>query len=61
MTLNMQALVALTHRFIPSMRQRNSGSIINVDSGACFQPVPYMATYAASKAFVGSFSEAIAE
>lgn len=61
MTLNMQALVALTHRFIPPMRQRNSGSIINVGSGAGFQPVPYMATYAASKAFVGSFSEAIAE
>jgi short-subunit dehydrogenase len=43
------------------MRERKSGTIINVSSAAGFQPIPFMATYAASKAFVSSFSEAIAE
>jgi short-subunit dehydrogenase len=41
------------------MRERKSGTIINVASTAGFQAVPYMATYAASKAFVLSFSEAL--
>ena len=59
--LNISALVALTHRFLPAMRERKSGTIINVASTASFQPVPFMATYAATKAFVRSFSEAIAE
>ena len=43
------------------MRTRKKGSIINVASTAGFQPVPFMATYAATKAFVLSFSEAIWE
>jgi short-subunit dehydrogenase len=43
------------------MRDRRSGTIINVSSAAGFQPLPFMATYAATKAFVTSFSEAIAE
>ncbi len=55
------ALVALTHRYIHRMRANKSGTIINVSSTASFQPLPYMATYAATKAFVTSFSEAIAE
>ncbi len=59
--LNITAVVALTHRFLPPMRARKSGVIINVASTASFQPVPFMATYAATKAFVRSFSEAIAE
>jgi len=59
--LNIQALVALTHRYLQKMRERKSGVIINVASTASFQPVPFMATYAATKAFVRSFSEAIAE
>jgi uncharacterized protein len=59
--LNITALVDLTHRFLGPMRERKSGTIINVASTAGFQPVPYMATYAASKAFVLSFSEALAE
>ncbi len=59
--LNVQSLVALTHRYLPKMRERQSGVIINVASTASFQPVPFMATYAATKAFVRSFSEAIAE
>src|SRR3979409_570606 len=59
--LNVRALVELTHRFLIPMRQRKNGSIINVASTAAFQPVPFMATYAATKAFVLSFSEALWE
>lgn len=59
--LNIAALVALTHRYLQQMRERKSGVIINVSSAAGFQPIPFMATYAASKAFVTAFSEAIAE
>jgi len=59
--LNVMVLVALTHRYLQGMRERKSGTIINVSSTASFQPVPFMATYAATKAFVTSFSEAIAE
>lgn len=61
MQLNMQALVALTHHYLIPMRDRRQGIIINVASMACFQPSPFMATYAASKAFVRSFTEAVAE
>jgi short-subunit dehydrogenase len=43
------------------MRERQRGTIINVASTAGFQAVPYMATYAATKAFVLSFSEALSE
>jgi hypothetical protein len=59
--LNISVLVALTYRYLQKMRERKSGTIINVASTASFQPVPFMATYAATKAFVRSFSEAIAE
>lgn len=59
--LNIRALVALTHRYLQGMRKRKRGTIINVSSGAGFQPIPFMSTYAATKAFVTSFSEAIAE
>src|SRR6185369_3688480 len=57
--LNIRALVDLTHRFLLPMRERKRGTIINVASTAAFQAVPYMATYAATKAFVLSFSEAL--
>ena len=57
--LNITAVVDLTHRFLAPMRERRRGTIINVASTAAFQPVPYMATYAATKAFVLSFSEAL--
>ena len=59
--LNIRSLVELTHRFLAPMRERKSGAIINVASTAGFQPVPFMATYAATKAFVLSFSEALWE
>src|SRR5260370_2884113 len=57
--VNVQALVALTHHFGEAMAARGNGGIINVASNASFQPVPYMAAYAATKAFVLHFSEAI--
>jgi len=59
--LNVRALVDLTHRFLIPMRKRNQGTIINVASTAGFQSVPFMTTYAATKAFVLSFSEALSE
>src|SRR5258706_3788544 len=59
--LNVRSLVELTHRFLVPMREKKRGSIINVASTAGFQPVPFIATYAATKAFVLSFSEALAE
>ena len=59
--LNIKTLVELTYRFLVPMRELKQGTIINVASTAGFQPVPFMATYAASKAFVLSFSEALWE
>lgn len=59
--LNVRAVVDLTYRFLAPMRERKRGTIINVASTAGFQAVPFMATYAATKAFVLSFSEALAE
>lgn len=59
--LNIRSLVALTHRYLAAMRERKGGMIVNVSSTAGFQPIPFMATYAATKAFVSSFSEALAE
>jgi short-subunit dehydrogenase len=58
--LNIGALVGLTHRYLGPMRERRKGTIINISSGAGFQPIPFMATYAATKSFVTAFSEAIA-
>ena len=59
--LNVKSLVDLTYRFLGPMRERRQGTIINVASTAAFQAVPFMATYAATKAFVLSFSEALWE
>ena len=56
--LNVGVLVELTHLFLPMLESRQGG-VINVASTAAFQPVPYMAIYAATKAFVLSFSEAL--
>jgi uncharacterized protein len=58
--VNVEALVAMTAAFLPAMVERGRGAIINVASMAAFQPIPSQATYAASKAFVLSFSEAVA-
>jgi short-subunit dehydrogenase len=56
--LNVTALVELTHVFIAELLERKGG-VINVSSIAAFQPIPFFSTYAASKAFVQSFSEAL--
>lgn len=57
--LNILSLVDLTYQFLPQMQQRGSGTIINIGSIASFYPLPYMSVYAATKAFVLSFSEAL--
>lgn len=57
--LNISVLVDLTHRALQGMKARKSGSILNIASTAAFQPIPYFSVYAATKAFVLSFSEAI--
>src|SRR6185312_10221033 len=57
--VNVRALVELTHGVLPGMRERGRGAIMQVASTAAFQPLPYMATYAATKAFVLSFSLAL--
>ena len=57
--LNISALTELNYRFLPGMMQRGHGGIINVASVAAFQPVAYMGAYAASKAYVLHFSEAL--
>ncbi len=59
--VNIAALVALTHAVAPDMLARSAGAIINVASTLAFQPDPYMAVYGATKAFVLSFSSALAE
>jgi len=58
--VNVAALVALTHRFAGPMRARGFGKILNIASTAGFQSGPFMASYYATKAFVISFSEALA-
>jgi short-subunit dehydrogenase len=58
--LNVTSLVALTRLLLPAMVERRDGTIINVASTAAFQAVPYMSTYAATKAFVLSFTEGLA-
>lgn len=59
--LNISGLLVLTHAIGNELVARGSGGIINVSSGAAFQPMPYQASYAATKAFVLSFTEALAE
>lgn len=57
--LNVVAVVDLTHALLPRMLTAGTGGIINVASLGGFQPAPYLAVYAASKAFVLSFSQAL--
>ncbi|MEA2310105.1 MAG: uncharacterized protein QOE28_73 [Solirubrobacteraceae bacterium] len=58
---NCEAVVALTGRYLPAMAQRHRGAVLNIASLISFQPVPFQATYGATKAFVLSFTEAIHE
>lgn len=59
LNLNVQALTHLTRLFLPGMLERKTGGILNVASTAGFQPIPRLAVYAATKAFVLNFSEAL--
>ena len=59
--LNVTGLMALTHDIGSRMLERGSGGILNIASSAAFQPMPYQASYGATKAFVLSFTEAVAE
>src|SRR6201995_1385275 len=60
-TLNALALMELTHAALPGMVERGAGAVLNIASIAGFQPIPYMAVYSATKAFVQTFSEAVHE
>ena len=59
--LNCEALLDLQVRYLPAMIDRGRGTVINIASTAAFQPIPGTATYAATKAFVLSLSEAVHE
>ena len=59
--VNISAVMRMTHVFAQPMMQRRRGDILIVSSTAAFQPVPYMAVYAATKAFDLHFAEALAE
>jgi len=59
--LNVDAMVRLTHYVLRGMMRRGRGGIINLASVVAFQPFPHFAVYAASKAFILSFTEALAE
>jgi short-subunit dehydrogenase/uncharacterized protein YndB with AHSA1/START domain len=57
--VDVSAVISLARAFLPGMLARGSGGILNVASAIAFQPAPYQAVYAASKAFVLSFSQAL--
>lgn len=57
--LNVIAIVSLCHHFLPDLASFPTSAIINVSSPAAYNPIPYMAVYAATKAFVFSFSQAL--
>lgn len=59
--LQIEALMELTFHLLPGMIERHNGGIINVSSMTGFQPIPYAAAYAATKAFMNSFSMALRE
>jgi uncharacterized protein len=57
--LNAAAVVDMAHAFLPAMVEKKHGAIVNIASMAAFQPLPYMSVYAATKAFVLSFSQGL--
>jgi short-subunit dehydrogenase len=59
--VNVRAAAEMMRAFLPGMIERRRGAVINVCSMSAFQPVPFLATYAASKAFLMSLSESVAE
>ena len=61
MRLQIETLMELTFHLLPGMIERHRGAIINVSSMTGFQPIPYGSAYAATKAFMNSFSMALRE
>ncbi|WP_295895749.1 SDR family oxidoreductase [uncultured Vibrio sp.] len=61
MQVNMAALTALTHLYLAGMVKRNHGKVLNISSTASFMPGPLQAVYYATKSYVTSFSQAVAE
>lgn len=61
MRLQIETLIELTFHLLPGMIEQRGSGIINVSSMAGFQPIPYATTYAATKAFMNSFSMALRE
>ena len=59
--LNVAGLTAMLAAFVPAMQQRGHGRVLNVASIAAFQPIPTLAVYAATKAYVLSLTESLAE
>lgn len=59
MTVNMTALIELTHLFLPQLRQQPKAYILNIGSSAAYQAIPGLSLYAASKAFVLQFSRGL--
>ena len=59
--VNIVALTALTHAVLPGMVERKAGAVLNVASTAGFQPMPRQAVYAATKAYVLSFSQGLSQ
>src|SRR5919201_6874449 len=58
--VNCEAIVTLTHAFLPGMIERRRGGVITVASTAGMQPLPYEVVYSATKAFARTFSDALA-
>jgi short-subunit dehydrogenase len=59
--VNVEAVVSLTHALLPQLRAATEGVLLNVASASAFQPTPFTSVYGASKAFVLSFTEGLAE
>lgn len=57
--VNIKAVLCLCYRFIPVLKQQQAGFILNIGSNAGFQAVPYLNLYAASKAFIISFTRSL--
>jgi uncharacterized protein len=58
---NCEAVVGLTRHYLPELERRGRGAVLNIASLIAFQPVPFQATYGATKAFVLSFTDALHE
>ena len=58
--VNMTTCTVLTHSFLPRMREKGRGAIINISSVARMQPMPFIAVYAVTKHFIHAFTEAMA-